>query len=300
MKDGRRTKLDAMIEGWRLRHMPGVAQRLLDFSLVLAWPKLDPAKPLGILVDSNILHHAVTHETRWISTGQSLWGEKHPMDTGYLARIPVHNRETQKVEHEDIKYLPGLVRLFKTQRLKLWSSIELKVEQEQHPNARFDAVNMFDYTLLKPNELECVDGSPWAVLLDRAFSDAGSQQARLASSDDKRYHELVRVLGAKNSQDAWHIRTAEIHSLPYFLTMDYRLVRNVAAQKRNRLIASLTTEVITPSALGSRLGMIPYPPVLLSYTNASYPVRADLSLPGDKRGPSFRPKTKSSTTYDTD
>lgn len=288
MKNGRRNKLEAMIENWRFKHMPGVAQRLLDFSLILARPKLDPAKPLGILIDSNILHYAVTHETRWISTGQSLWGGKHPIDTGYLARIPVHDREAQKVEYEDIKYLPGLVRLFKTQHLKLWSSIELKVEQAQHPNARFDAIHLYDHTLLKPNELDCVDGTPWALLLDRTLSQAEAQQARLASSDDERYHGLVKVLGSRNTQDAWHLRTAEIHGLPYFLTMDYRLVRNIAAQKRNQLIASLTTEAITPSALGSRLGLIAYPPVLLSYTNASYPVRADLSLPGDKRGPSFR------------
>lgn len=290
MKNGRRNRFEAMIESWRFKHMPGVAQRLLEFSLVLARPNLDPAKPLGVLIDSNILHHAVTHETRWISTGQSLWGGKHPIDTGYLARIPVHDRETEKVEYEDIKFLPGLVHLFKTQHLKLWSSIELKVEQAQHPNARFDAIHLYDHTLLKPNELDCVDGSPWVLLFDRTLSQADAQQARLAASDDERYHELVRILGPKNTQDAWHLRTAEIHGLPYFLTMDYRLVRNIAAQKRNRLIASLTTEAITPSALGSRLGIIPYPPALLSYTNASYPVRADLSLPGDKRGPSFRPK----------
>lgn len=270
--------------------MPGVARCLLDLSLMLARPKLNLAKPLGVLVDSNILHHAVTHETRWISTGQSLWGGVHPIDTGYLARIPVHNRETEKVEYGDIKYLPGLVRLFRTHHLKLWSSVELKVEQSQHPNARFDAIHLYDHTLLKPNELDSVDGSPWALLLDRTLSQADAQQARLAASTDERYHELVRVLGPNNTQDAWHLRTAEIHGLPYFLTMDYRLIRNIAAQKRNRIIASLTTEAITPSALGSKLGLVPYPPVLLSYTNASYPVRADLSLPGDKRGPSFRPK----------
>lgn len=290
MKNGRRNKLETLIESWRCKHMPSVAQRLLDFSLVLARSKLDLANPLGVLIDSNILHHAVTHETRWISTGQSLWGGRHPIDTGYLARIPVHDRETQKVEYQDIKFLPGLVHLYKNEHLKFWSSVELKVEQAQHPNARFDAIHLYDHTLLKPNDLDCVDGSPWGLLIDRTLSQADAQQARLAASTDERYHELVKVLGPNNTQDAWHLRTAEIHGLPYFLTMDYRLIRNIAAQKRNRLIASLTTEAITPSALGSKLGLVPYPPVLLSYTNASYPVRADLSLPGDKRGPSFRPK----------
>lgn len=290
MKNGRRNRLEAAIESWRFKHMPGVAQRLLDISLILAHRQLDTANPLGILVDSNILHHAVTHETRWISTGETLWGGKHPIDNGYLARIPVHSRETPKAEYGDIQHLPGLVRLFRTKHLMLWSSIELKVEQSQHPNARFDAIHMYDHSLLKPNELDCIDGSPWALLLDRTLVQKGAQQARLAASHDERYHELVKVLGPSNTQDAWHLRTAEVHGLPYFLTMDYKLVRNIAAQKRNRLIASLTVEAITPSALGARLGLIPYPPVLLSYTDASYPVRADLSLPGDKRGPSFRPK----------
>ena len=281
-----------MIESWRFRHMPRVAQLMLDLSLVLARPKLDPAKPLAILVDSNILHHAVTHETRWISTGQSLWGGKHPIDTGYLARIPVYHRATEKTEYEDIRYLPGLVRLFKTDHLKLWSSVELKVEQALHPNARFDAIHLYDHTLLKPNELKCVDGSPWTYLMEGSRSRADAQRARMATSDDDRYHELIKVLGPKNSKDAWHLRTAEIHGLPYFLTMDYRLLRNIAAQRKHRVIASLTTEAISPSALGSRLGLIPYPPVLLSYTNASYPVRPDLSLPEDKRGRTTPPKSR--------
>lgn len=287
MKNGRRNRLEAMIEAWRFKHMPGLAQCLLDLSLVRARPKLDPEAPLGILVDSNILHHAVTHETEWISTGQSLWGGVHSLDTGYAARMPVHNRRTQKAEYADIKYLPGLVRLFRTKHLKLWSSIELKAEQSQHPGARFDATRLYDHTLLKPNELDCVDGSPWGLLMDRSLSQSSAQQARLAASKDERYQELVKVLGASNTQDAWHLRTAELHGLPYFLTMDYRLVRNIAAQKRNRSISSLTTEAITPSALGARLGLIPYPPLLLSYTDASYPVRPDLSMPGDKRRPSF-------------
>lgn len=290
MTIGRQNKLKAIVESWRFKNMPGVAQRLLDFSLIRARLNLDPAKPLGVLVDSNILHHAVTHETRWISTGQSLWGGNHPGGTGYLARIPVHHRKTEKIEYEDIKYLPGIVRLFRTRHLKLWSSIELKVEQSQHPNARFDAIHLYDHTLLKPNELDCVDGSHWDLIFDRTLSRADAQRARLEASDDDRYHELVKVLGPNNTQDAWHLRTAEIHGLPYFLTMDYRLVRNVAAQKRNRSIASLMTEVVTPSGLGSRLGLVPFPPVLLSYTDASYPVRPDLSLPGDKRGRSFHPK----------
>lgn len=288
MRNGHRNRLEATIENLRFRYMPIVARHLLEFSVISARQKLNPSRPLGVLVDSNILHHAVTHETRWISTGQSHWGGVHPIDTGYLARIPVHDRKTEKVEYGDIQYLSGLVRLFRTHHLKLWSSVELKVERAEHPNARFDAIHLYDHTLLKPNELECVDGSPWALLLDRTLSQAGAQQKRLADSADERYHELVKVLGSNNTQDAWHLRTAEIHGLPYFLTMDYRLIRNIAAQKRNRLVGSLTTEAITPSALGRKLGLVPYPPVLLSYTNASYPVRADLSLPEDKRGPSFR------------
>jgi len=288
-----------MIEAWRFQHMPGVAQRLLDFSLILARPKLDPERPLGILVDSNILHHAVTHETRWISTGQSLWGGKYPFDSGYLARIPVHHRATQKREYEDIRYLPGLVRLFRTEHLKLWSSIALKDEQAQHPNARFDAIHLYDYSLLRPHELKCVDGAPRTAFFSSSLSREKSQNAPRRDSSDDRYRDLVKVLGPRNSQDALHLRTAETYGLTYFLTMDYRLIRNIAAQRRHPVIANLETEAITPSALGSRLGLIPYPPVLLSYTNASYPVRPDLSLPGDKRGPATRHKKPSLQSEDT-
>lgn len=62
------------------------------------------------------------------------------------------------------------------------------------------------------------------------------------------YASLVAVLGRKNSQDAWHIYTAEKHNLFCFLTMDFKLVTCLEAQKNAPRIRSMKTAVMTPAA----------------------------------------------------
>lgn len=277
-----------MIETWRFRHTPRIAGALLSASTWMARRRIKSEKPLRILVDSTILHHAVTHETGWISTGTSLWGGKHPIDTGYLARIPVHHPKTDRREYHDIKFLAGLINLSRTGHVKLFTSVELAAEQEYQPPRRFRAIGMFDFTLLQQHQLECVDGSPWTLVLSQFERGREAQSRRLDSKEDAMYHSLVKILGRKNSQDTWHLLTAEKYQLDFYLTMDYSFIENIKAQRKNKLVQSLATRVVTPAILGKELQIVPFPPLLLSYDNASYPVRPDLNLPNSKRGPSVR------------
>ena len=53
-----------------------------------------------------------------------------------------------------------------------------------------------------------------------------------ARSTDSLHKELVRLLGNRNAKDAWHIRTADVHGLFCFLTMDFKLRENIE-QKKN-------------------------------------------------------------------
>ncbi|MFN4297685.1 MAG: hypothetical protein ACK4FB_12675 [Brevundimonas sp.] len=283
--------MKAKSEHLRFKYLPGIAQRLLHWSTWQARKSLAGNAPL-VLVDSSVLHHAVTHETVWIDTGESLWGGVVPINTGYMARVPVHRFESDVAAYSDILFLPGLAYLGKLGSLRLRTSAELMAEREAHPPARFRATGMFDHNLFGGGELESVDGRHWDGIFGSAIEPRRSprdiQQERLAASDDPLYRALLEVLGAKNSQDAWHIRTAEVHEMLCFLTMDHRLIRAMRAQARHPVIKNLKTRVLTPAELGKELDILPFPPLLLSYTDASYPVRTDVTQIDEKRRPARR------------
>lgn len=277
----------AWLEGQRFRLMPRIADRLLDWSTFEAKAKLTTAGRIGVLVDSTIHHHAVTHETAWVSTGTKLWGGVHPIDTGYMARIPVHRRDSDKAAYQDIKFLPGIIHIAKLGHVNLLTSAELDAERERQPNSRFRPTGWSDYSLLSGVRLESVDGRAWGTIYPGWRNGPESQQdrqlARIHASDDRIFRGLVAALGKSNSLDAWHIRTAEAHGLPYFLTMDRKLLKTIRAQSGHPAIKTLTTKVVSPSDLARSLGLKPFPPVLLSYHDASFPVRADFHMPAEER-----------------
>ena len=144
-------------------------------------------------------------------------------------------------------------------------------------------------------KLDSVDGSafpdmgPSWMLLPSAREQLKQRLERLEETDAD-FASLVAVLGKKNSQDAWHIRTAERFGLFCFLTTDFSLLATLDAQRNSSRIKALKTTVMTPAALGSHLGIDPIAPHLFSYTDASFPVRADLVLPDAKKRSSHKIK----------
>ncbi|WAC71033.1 hypothetical protein OU995_15605 [Roseateles sp. SL47] len=109
------------------------------------------------------------------------------------------------------------------------------------------------------------------------------QRERLQQSTDPLYIALRRRLGEKSSQDAWHVKTAEVHGMYCLLTTDYTLMRQFEAQGKHEPISTLHTKVLSPAQLGKELGMLPLNPKFLSHEDADMPVRADLYLPSGRR-----------------
>lgn len=240
---------------------------------------------MSILVDNTVVFHAVAHETAWVSTGTAQWGP-HQVDTGYSARISVRCRHDASREYRNVRYLPGIAHLARAGYLSLMTSAELIEERFRQPIGRYAGYGLFDDSLFAGIEMKSVDGLEEAVIGPRWMnlpSSADQQRARLARSNDQLYLGLVRQLGTGNTQDAWHIRTAELHGHFCFLTMDFALCKNFDSRRGQEPIRSLRTRVMTPLELGEYLGLFPLHPSLFSYTDASYPVRADLSWPDGKR-----------------
>lgn len=262
-----------------------VSKRAIRNSTALAEQTL-PADQIGILVDSNVHHHTVTHETGWISTGEKRFGPT-VKGTGYAARVPVFRQGSEARTYENVCYLAAIAQLANIGRAKLWTSHHLLLERDGHPRARFADVGWFDFNLFGRGELPSIDGDPSDEVLITPFSfnapPPDDITTVLSQSTDKLYLELVRVKGEKNSQDAWHIRTAEVNGLHCLLTMETSLLRIMQAQRERPVIKSLTTRVMSPKMLGKELRLRPIELKHFDHQDSSWFVRPDLHWEGEKR-----------------
>ena len=197
----------------------------------------------------------------------------------------MHSVENTSDECKNIQYLPGIALLAEQGHIELYSSAELKAERFRQPVGRYSGYGYWDYNVLGKARIDSVDGLPPMTisLFGSSGASAGAQRQRLDQTDDPRYHSLAKLLGPKNSQDAWHIRTAETHKMFCFLTMDFSLMRALDSQQGHELLKSLATRIMTPTEFGRYFGIAPVPSQILSYNDASVPVRSDLHWPDENR-----------------
>lgn len=284
--------ISARMRSTFIGYAPRLVQAFVGVSTFAAQARLFKKPPLRVLVDNTILFHSITHETAWVPTGMTKWGP-HDVDTGYAARIPVRGAEDESREYRNVKYLPGIAHLARIGKLALMSSGELWTERLYQPSGRFNGYGYSDLDLFKDIEMPLVDSIPdmrigpsWLGLP----SVESARDQRLANSTDSLFRSLVSQLGPSNSQDAWHIRTAEVNEMFCFLTMDFKLLKTLRARSNTEPLKSLRTRIITPEQLGRYLWLAPMDPVFLSFEDANSPVRPDLHWPDSKRQ---KPKRRS-------
>lgn len=109
------------------------------------------------------------------------------------------------------------------------------------------------------------------------------RKERLARKSEPLYVSLRSALGENDSQDAYHIYTAEMAQCFCFLTLDFKLARKVRQLRHLEVFANLRTLVLSPEDFGLRFGLKPIPLRLYSYHGASFPVRPELNWPDSKR-----------------
>lgn len=245
-----------------------------------------PNEVIGLLIDSNVHHHTITHETGWVSTGEGKFGPR-GRGTGYAARIPVYPKGSKSENYENVCYLAAIAQLAKAGRAKLWTSNLLILERAPHPRTRFADTGWFDFNLFGRSELPSIDGDPYDTIHSAPFTpnswEVPAAKDVLKHSKDDLYLKLLSVMGEKNSQDAWHIRTAEVHGLYCFLTMENKLLNIIQRQKDRPVIKGLRTRVMSPKMLGEHLGLRPIELKHFDHLNSSWFVRSDLDWGGRRR-----------------
>jgi|GEM_PF-911937 len=280
-----------------------VERRVAPLRLALvtfrALRRLQRTGTVHVLVDTTVLAAAVLHESMWISTGKQPWGNT-TVDTGYLARVPVHRRPPasapphERRNFEDACYLVGLAHLARQVHIKLHTSGELRTEKWLKPTGLVAGHTLFSRSVFDGIDILSVDGMPEVKLGQLVPAGSGRpslkerQRERLRQSTDRLFVALRRRLGEKSSQDAWHVRTAEVHGMYCLLTTDYTLMRQLEAQRKHEPISSLRTKVLSPSQLGKELGLLPLNPRCLSHADAHFPVRPDVHLRSGRRKPGSR------------
>lgn len=273
IKRGKRF-VQTLIERARYRLLPKWLDYLTTLANQRASKMLAAAGAKRFLVDNTILAHGVTHKTAWVSTGKVRWGD-HEIDTGFAARIPVHDDNNQGDAARSVRYLPSIVSLARQGNLVLATSRELQDETLTQPIGRFNGYGYFDLSLFKGVKFEVIPDPEYSLNLGWPANSPSAREQRLnrlATKEDPLYLQLLSVLGSKNSQDAWHIVTAERNDCYCFLTMDFRLIRNIRAQAKNKVIEALKTRVLSPEELGKEFDILPISPRLFSYHHASFPV----------------------------
>jgi len=244
---------------------------LVSLSTVPARMQLRRTGPLKILIDNSVLGHSITHESGWISTGVKKWGHL-DIETGYAARIPVHSPTNDTRTYNEVRYLAGIAALAKRGALQLFDSSELKAEQFRQPMGRFRGYGYFDLGLFNNVKIANIDRGLHLDLQD----PKEAQLKRVASCNDPQFRSLLKLLGQKNSLDAYHIYTAERFGLFAFLHIDFRLEAVIAQHSTNPVLANLKTKVLKPSQLGKLLGLLPIDTNILSYEGSSFPVHPEL------------------------
>jgi len=270
---------------FRFQLLPQVVDFVTSIAMTEASRRLKATNVRRILIDNTVLAHSVTHETSWVDTGKAHWGDIE-IDTGYAARIPVHDDRDVREAAKSVRYLPGIANLARRGVIVLATSHEIQDEQWTQPSGRFRGYGLYDFSLFGNVKLETIKDPGYSVVFGShlGFPSLEEQRKkRLGSKTDPLFRQLVSVLGPNNSQDAWHIATAEHNGCYCFLTMDFKLIRNVRAQARNAIIEGLRTKVLTPEEFGREFRIIPIPPRLFSYHNASYPVVHEMNWPDSKR-----------------
>ena len=245
-----------LIDNLPYRYRAKLVNWCLQMSTYQARRRLTPSNPIEVLIDNSVLGHGYTHETIGVVQKVNWPPGGEPGEATVIYRAP---RECSGGIYDNLQYLLGIIYLERRGYLKWKTSLELLIERNHQPLGRFMGNRTwFSYWLFDGIQIDSVDRHVSA----NRFDIRENQRMRISQSKDPLYVGLMKFLPKKGNLDAWHIRTAEKHGLFCFLTMDFKLRRNIEQNISKEPIASLHTKIMTPKEFGKYLGVLPLNPYI--------------------------------------
>ena len=283
-KENAERLIQRLIDNLPYRYKTKFVNGLLQLSTHKARSRLARSGPVTVLIDNSVLGHGRTHET--VNHMQKInWPPgSEPGEVPIIYRAPIDfTKKDRELVYQNIRYLPGIAHLARLGFLTLRTSFELLSERNHQPIGRFRGEKgWFDYWLFENINIESVDGYDIPDYDLEYFSknptvdkfiystdidplgmypeNKQKQRDRVSGLNDPLYKGLAKILPQKSNLDAWHIRTAEVHGLFCFLTMDFKLRRIIEQKKKREPISSLRTMVLTPKEFGQHIGLWPIEP----------------------------------------
>lgn len=264
--------------GFDLRYRKILGRIYVRLSIFEAEMYLRKYGPIRVLIDNSVLGHGITHETAWINTGPSMWGDLVRVNTGYSTRIPVHSPGSTDRIYQEVRYLVGIAELAKLGLIELVTSAELEAERWRQPIGRFRGYGLQDLNVFEGIHMPSVDGHHFD-----AVDPSAAQQARLAKSKVEPFATLARLFPKKSNLDAWHVHTAHIHNLYCFLAIDFPLVDNLKTTSNIEGFPQLACKVMLPSELAAAIKLRPIETAAISYQDSIWFTHPELSTPSNKR-----------------
>ena len=267
------------------------AKDFIEKSALNARKTLAINDPVKILVDSSIWSHCRTHETKPTENETGWLMDRYPIDleSQYINDLKIYS---------SLQYLLGIKYLVQQDYLNFYTSALLEREKWRHPLHKFDGqIGWFDYSIFgsswRKKYVKWIDPENFKIESDEfregvnkieekmdenerkgegrglslgpydnfstSYDKPERLNKRIAEKRDTLHEQIQSILGDGSSYDAWHVCTAENYEIPYFLTMDFRLIRGI---KKVRKRVSLKVRILSPETLGNELGVRPVDPLL--------------------------------------
>ena len=211
-----------------------------------------------ILVDASTLILGVTHVSRWVDTGQKLWGGKIPVNTGFLGRFAKTRRLDERFLINEQSHLPAVAELARDRQISLCTTgaIQLEVQRGNASEGLMRGAHQM-LTVPAPPPEWGTEASLLAFQGDRSFLRfrvlQNSPNAAVRFHLSQRYSELGKYMGYRHRRDRYHLLCTEALKCDAFLTVDKKL-RNLLYSQTNKL--DLGFRVLFPSELATEFGKV--------------------------------------------
>ncbi|WP_162939436.1 hypothetical protein [Neorhizobium sp. NCHU2750] len=210
----------------------------------------------------------------------------------------MYHDDDQSDVAKSVRFLPAITALARKKIVKLYSSSELRDETWTQPSGRYQGYEIYDYSLFSGVEIETVKDRNYFMMMGPSsmgfpsLVDQRKSRMSISQNVDPIFLGLVDALGEKSSQDCYHIAFAEKNNTYCFLTMDFKLIRNLNSRRKHPVVANLKTKILSPYEFGTRFQLTPFSTRLFSHHKASFPVAWWENWPKSGRKPRKRRRTK--------
>ncbi|MBU8541344.1 hypothetical protein ACFOD3_26290 [Falsiroseomonas tokyonensis] len=193
-------------------------------------------------------------------------------------RVPRKFADKDTAIGQELRFLDGIALLSQLDLLILHQSRELRSEQWRQTAGRYMGYGIYDRAVkykFTPFNEQLHDIHRLGCDITEQFSTKQKHQEWLKHISDEPFKTLVAQLGSHHTLDAWHVHSAQVHGIEYFLTTDFKII-NALRNKNRTLQRVLKVRALRPSELAAEIGLLPVDLDKVLIQSGDVPISLDL------------------------